>query len=887
MPEAANHTPEEMPKAYASAAVEQKWLARWMQSGVFHADPNSLKKKYSIVIPPPNVTGILHMGHALNNTLQDILARYRRMQGHEVLWQVGTDHAGIATQNVVERSLRAQGLDRKVMGRDKFLEHTWAWREKYGGTILEQLKKMGFSCDWSRVRFTMDEGLSLAVRTVFVKLYEKNLIYKGNYIINWCPRCQTALSDEEVTHREVQGNFYHIRYRVSDSNESVVIATTRPETMLGDTAIGHHPKDERYAFLKGKTVELPLLKRKLRVIQDDMIDREFGTGALKITPGHDPVDFELGRKHGLESINILNPDGTLNENAGYFRSLDRFEARKRVVKDLETQGFLVKIEPHMHSVGHCYRCDTIVEPYCSPQWFVKMKPLAWPSIKAVKKGEVRFHPERWTKVYLDWMENIRDWCISRQIWWGHRIPVWTCPDCLKKDSHARPIVAIETPKQCPKCKSKNLIQDEDVLDTWFSSWLWPFSTMGWPEKTPELKKFYPTDALVTGYEIIFFWVARMLMAGFEFMGKKPFSDIYIHGIVRDIEGQKMSKSKGNVIDPIEVAAEVGVDGLRYGMISITSEGQDVFAGKERFEIGRNFANKIWNASRFVLMNLPKGEIKKPNPKELSAVDLWILSRLHRLVERVTQSLDNFRFNDAASALYDFFWGEFCDWYLEFSKLDAQKPACQWVLREVLTTSIRLLHPFMPFITEELWTHLNPGAKEFLSKGEWPQAEKKFMDEKIEHEVALVIEQIQSIRNVRAAWKIDPKNEIAIGVKTSDAKDDTMYEKYASYVKRLARIGSIQHQVGLARPGQSVVACVGVLETYVVLAGLVDVDLEKKRISGDLEAVEKHLNDLEKRLGNEQFVSKAPKDVVQKEKEKQRELQEKRTRLAENLKVLQQ
>ena len=664
---------QELPRAYEAKLVEKKWYQTWLKKGYFKASAKSKKKPYTIVIPPPNITGILHMGHALNDTLQDILTRYKRMQGYEALWLPGTDHAGIATQNVVERSLREEGLTRHSLGREKFLERVWKWREKYGNTIIRQLQRLGASCDWDRTRFTMDEGLSRAVREVFVRLYDKGLIYRGNYIINWCPRCQTALSDEEVQHKDVTGHLYYMKYPIEGTDETVTIATTRPETMLGDTAVGFHPGDERYTHLKGKTAILPLLNRKLRIIQDADIDPQFGTGALKITPAHDPVDFLLARKHGLESINILNPDATLNDNAGPYKGMDRFEARKKIITELEDRRILLEVKEHVHAVGHCYRCQTIVEPTLSLQWFVRMKPLAEKAIAAVREGRTTFVPSRWNKVYLDWMTNIRDWCVSRQIWWGHRIPVWYCAGCRSKGEPGI-VVAVETPKKCPACGHGDLVQDEDVLDTWFSSWLWPFSTLGWPDKTADLKYFYPTDTLVTGYEIIFFWVARMMMAGLEFMGKEPFKQVYIHGIVRDDTGAKMSKSLGNAVDPIQIIDEYGADALRFALISITAEGQDVYCSKEKFEFGRNFANKLWNASRFIAMNRTpsrggsasggKGAFTKaPAPSQFSATDRWILSRLHTTIERVTQSLDKSRFNESAGILYEFFWHEFCDWYL--------------------------------------------------------------------------------------------------------------------------------------------------------------------------------------------------------------------------------
>ncbi len=888
---------KEITKAYDPKLVEKKWYQEWMQKGYFKASSKSKKKPYTIVIPPPNVTGILHMGHALNNTLQDILTRYKRMQGYEALWIPGTDHAGIATQNVVERSLREEGLTRQTLGREKFLERVWKWREKYGNTIIRQLHRLGASCDWDRTRFTMDEGLSKAVREVFVRLYNKGLIYRGNYIINWCPRCQTALSDEEAQHKDVMGHLYYLKYMIEGTDQYVTIATTRPETMLGDTAIGFNPSDERYKHLAGKTAILPLLNRKLRIIQDEEIDPQFGTGALKITPAHDPVDFVLAQKHGLESINIMNPDATLNENAGPYKGMDRYEARKKIVAELEDRRILLETKEHLHAVGHCYRCQTVIEPYLSPQWFVRMKPLAEKAIEVVDKGQTVFIPNRWTKVYLEWMHNIKDWCVSRQIWWGHRIPVWYCTSCREKDPNGGIVVSIETPKKCPSCGSASLEQDPDVLDTWFSSWLWPFSTLGWPEKSEDLKFFYPTNTLVTGYEIIFFWVARMIMAGLEFMGKTPFKEVYIHGIVRDETGAKMSKSLGNAVDPIAIIDEYGADALRFAIISITAEGQDVYCSKEKFELGRNFANKIWNASRFILMNssakggsasgkkksLPK---KAPMAASLHFADRWILSRLHQTIAKLTASLDKSRFNEASGILYDFFWHELCDWYLEISKANSQSPQTQWTLMQILDNILRLLHPFMPFITEEIW-HTLPGKKTSIMKSDWPTPDKKWIDKKIDLEMDLVIGQIQSIRNVRSAWQINPKDPVSVVIKVQRDKELKILNDYSTIIAQMAKISSLQIGKKLIRPKESAVANIGHVETYVVLTGLVDIQVERQRIELALTDVEKMIRGLEGRLKNQEFLTKAPKEVVEKERLKADELANRKLRLLENLNTLTQ
>jgi len=896
----------ELSKIYDPKQVEKTWYQFWMKKGYFKASSASKKKSYTIVIPPPNITGILHMGHALNNTLQDILIRYKRMCGHETLWMPGTDHAGIATQNVVERALKEDGQSRHSLGREKFLERVWKWRDKYGNTIIRQLQRLGASCDWDRTRFTMDEGLSLAVREVFVRLYEKGLVYRGKYIINWCPRCQTALSDEEVQHKDITGHLYHLKYAIEGTDQHVTIATTRPETLLGDTAIGYNPKDDRYKHLAGKTAVLPLLNRRLKIIEDETIDPKFGTGALKITPAHDPVDFNLAQKHGLEFINILNPDGTLNEAAGPYRGLDRFEARRKIIAELEDRRILLETKEHIHAVGHCYRCQTMVEPYLSLQWFVHMKPLAKPAIAAVKEGKTVFTPKRWTKVYLDWMNNIKDWCVSRQIWWGHRIPVWYCAACRtpetlkavdvaagKKPSvglrYAEPgmVVSRQTPKKCPDCGGTELAQDPDVLDTWFSSWLWPFSTLGWPEKNKDLKYFYPTSTLVTGYEIIFFWVARMMMAGHEFMGKAPFRDVYIHGIVRDETGAKMSKSLGNAVDPIQIIDEYGADALRFAIISITSEGQDVYASKEKFEVGRNFANKIWNAARFALMNLDAKvapSAKPPKLLSLNPMDRWILSRLNETVLSVTESLERSRFNEAVSTLYDFFWHQFCDWYLELAKPNIRSTQTQWTLRHVLDNSLRLLHPFMPFISEEIWQKL-PHEGESIMVGPWPKADKKCIDHPIESDVELIISEIQAIRNVRSAWQINPKELVTVAVKTSRDKEMRILKDYSTYIVQMAKISSLQIGKNVTRPKESAVANIGRVETYVVLSGLVDVGVERQRIESALNDVEKMIRGLEGRLKNEDFLKKAPKEIVDKEKRRAEELENRKKRLEENLRTL--
>ncbi len=888
----------ELPKAYDPKLVEKKWYETWMKKGYFKASSKSKKKPYVIVIPPPNITGILHMGHALNSTIQDILTRYKRMNGFEALWLPGTDHAGIATQNVVERSLKEEGLTRQALGREKFLERVWKWRDKYGNTIIKQQQRLGASCDWDRLRFTMDEGLSQSVREVFVRLYQKGLIYRGHYIVNWCPRCQTALSDEEVQHKEITGHLYHIKYAVEGMDQHITIATTRPETLLGDTAVGFNPTDERYTLFIGKTAILPIINRKLRIIQDEAIDPKFGTGALKITPAHDPVDFELARKHQLENINIFNPDASINDNGGPYKGMDRFEARRKIIAELEDRRLLLETKEHVHSVGHCYRCQTVIEPYFSTQWFVRMKPLAEKAIAVVKEGKTVFTPQRWTKVYFEWMENIKDWCISRQIWWGHRIPVWYCAQCRSTETAFRQpnskvytepgmIVSVDTPKKCPTCHNVDLVQDPDVLDTWFSSWLWPFSTLGWPKDNADLKYFYPTSTLVTGYEIIFFWVARMIMAGIEFMGKTPFSQVYIHGIVRDETGAKMSKSLGNAVDPINIIDQYGADALRYAIISITAEGQDVYCSKEKFELGRNFANKIWNASRFVAMHRPEKGISlktEPSKAALSAADRWILSRLQNTTLKITECIDKSRFQEATNVIYEFFWHEFCDWYLEIVKANIDEKEVQWVLHRVLETLMRLLHPFMPFITEEIWQSL-PHEGESLMLAEWPKAQKKWLDPKIESEIQLVISEIQSIRNVRSAWQINPKDQVQVVVKVNGDKELKMLNDHSTLIAQMAKLSSLKIGQNLVRPKESAVANIGRVETYVILSGLVDIAVERQRISNALSDVERMIKGLEGRLANKEFLNKAPKDIVEKEKQKATELEDRKKRLMENLKTL--
>ena len=877
----------ELSTKYNPKEVEDRIYKFWQDNNLFSAKTNSKKNPFCIVIPPPNITGVLHMGHALNNTIQDILIRYKRMQGFETLWMPGTDHAGIATQNAVERELAKEGKRRQDIGRDEFLKKLWAWREEYGDTIILQLKKLGASCDWSRTRFTMDEHYSEAIKEVFVRLYEKGLIYQGEYIINWCPRCQTALSDEEAQHKEVKGALYYFRYPFKDNPKKyVVLATTRPETMLGDTAVAVNPKDKRYKELVGKVLILPLIEREIKIIADSAVDPKFGTGCVKVTPAHDPNDFEIAKRHNLEFINIMRPDGTLNNNAGEFEGMDRFEARQAILEVLEEKKLLERTEAHMHAVGHCYRCHTIVEPYLSKQWFVKMKPLAKPAIAMVKKGKIKFIPNRWTKVYLNWMENIRDWCISRQIWWGHRIPVWYCQDCPDGQNV---VVSRDRPDTCPKCDSYNLVQDEDVLDTWFSSWLWPFATFYWPNNSEDLKYFYPTSVLVTAPEIIFFWVARMIMAGLEFMGDIPFKEVYIHGTVRDQSGVKMSKSLGNIIDPLEIIDNYGTDALRFSLIAITATGTDVFLSKEKFELGRNFANKIWNASRLILMNLKEKSAEHDlcqiyAKEQLALPERWILSRLYSIIDKVNRAIDKYRFNEAGNLLYEFFWHEFCDWYLEIIKERFSDKNSQIIAYKILEKSLRMLHPFMPFITEEIWQRFSSKSGPIATQG-LPHLQRQMIDGKTESQMQILINLITTIRNVRANWNVDNYKKIDIVLRISDSKIRKILEKNSNIVKNLAKIENLTIKKSIRPPANSARGVVEKIDFCVPLVNIIDISKEKERIKNQIKNQRELLVAINKRLKNKQFLKKAPKEVVLKEKKRQEELKEKVIKLKKIIKDL--
>jgi valyl-tRNA synthetase len=880
----ANH----LEKGYEPHDVERRWYGFWEANRLFAAEEQSSRPSYSIVIPPPNVTGVLHMGHALNNTLQDILCRYRRLRGDNVLWMPGTDHAGIATQNVVERKLSQEGTDRHTLGRERFITEIWTWRQKYGSAIISQLKRLGASCDWDRERFTMDEGLSRAVRKVFVDLYHQGMIYRGHYIINWCPRCHTALADLEVEHEEIEGSLYHIRYPFAGGG-GIVVVTTRPETMLGDTAVAVHPEDARYRELKASSVNLPLMNREIPIIRDSYVDMAFGTGGLKVTPAHDPNDFEIGRRHGLPSVKVIGDDGVMTAEAGRYQGLDRAACRKAVVQDLTAAGLLEKVEPYRHSVGHCYRCRSVIEPNLSRQWFVRTKPLAEKAIAAVRQGKTRIVPETWANTYFDWMENIRDWCISRQIWWGHQIPAWTCEACKEI------VVAMETPQACPACGDGRLVQEEDVLDTWFSSALWPFSTMGWPEHTPLLKTFYPTSVLVTAFDILFFWVARMMMMGLHFMQEVPFREVYIHAIVRDEEGQKMSKSKGNVIDPLEIIERYGTDAFRFTLAAFAAQGRDIKMSDRRVEGYRHFMNKLWNAARFTLMNLER-RCELPARGGLSLADRWILSRLSRTTAAVSQHLGAYRFNDAAAALYSFVWHEFCDWYLEAikpalqGKLDAAaREAARAVLWRVLQDTLILLHPFIPFVTEEIW-HKLPGTVGSIMQARFPgdraPEDALLPDPEAEAGMELLIDVISGIRNIRGEMGIAPGLSLDVWVYAGDRGARAILEGHRDLIVHLARLNALTLTETPDRPPASASAVARGVSIYVRLGGVIDFARETERLEKELGKVTKELTSLGRKLQNQDFRSKAPAEVVAKVRDQQQALLEKQQKLQGHLDLIQ-
>ena len=866
---------KELPKTYEPQEVEGKIYQSWMDAGCFKAAPNPDKKPFCIVMPPPNVTGQLHMGHAMDATLQDILIRYKRMQGYEALWMPGTDHAGIATQIKVEEELRKnEGLTRYDLGREKFLERVWDWKHKYGDRIVEQQKKLGASCDWDRARFTMDEGCSRAVREAFCELYDKGLIYKGSRIINWCPHCLTALTDAEVEYQDKPGHLWYIRYPLADGSGDLVVATTRPETMMGDTGVAVNPEDERFKDLVGKTCILPIMNREIPIVADEYVELGFGTGAVKMTPAHDPNDFEVGLRHNLEVIRCIDDDGTINENGGPYNGMDRYECRKAIVKDLEEQGYLIKTEDYSHNVGTCYRCHNDVEPLISAQWFVKMAPLAKEALRVVNDGEVQFIPERFTKTYTNWMENVHDWCISRQLWWGHQIPAWTCADC----GHIT--VDRADPTCCAKCGSKNITREEDVLDTWFSSALWPFSTLGWPDKTPELDYFYPTSVLVTGYDIIFFWVARMIFSGCEQMGKYPFEKVLIHGLVRDDKGRKMSKSLGNGIDPLEMAEKYGADALRFNLITGNSPGNDMRFYVEKCEAMRNFANKIWNASRFVMMNLTIDQVELPEKLELE--DKWVLSKLNTLIREVTENMDAYELGVASAKVYDFIWDTYCDWYIELTK-DRMRSAdtaenAQNVLCYVLIQVLRLLHPFMPFITEEIYQALPHMAGQeggFIMTSPWPvwREDLNFRDE--EEAMEMVMDAIRAIRGRRAEMNVAPSRKVKLTIAT--AYHD-VFTAGAPFFLRLASAGEVE-VIPAAQAGSSdemrregmVEVITHAARVFMPLAELVDVKAELERIAKEKAKAEGHLKGIEAKLSNEAFTSKAPAHIVQNQRDQAEKL----------------
>ncbi len=905
---------EPLSPQYEPGLIEAPLFRDWEENGYFRADAERVIQDgadpYVIVIPPPNVTAVLHMGHGLNNTLQDVLTRWQRMQGREALYLPGTDHAGIATQNVVERLIATEGKTRDDLGRDAFVDRVWTFVDETGSTILQQLRAIGCSCDWSRTRFTLEPDLSTAVREVFVRLYEKGLIYRGNYIINWCPRCLTALSDEEAEPEETNGRLYHLRYpivgdapaglpRLPDGRAYLVVATTRPETMLGDTAVAVHPDDERYRAIVGREVALPLTDRTIPIVADTFVDPEFGTGAVKITPAHDPNDFEMARRQNIAAIDILTPDAHLNRNVpAVYQGLDRFDARKRVVKDFEAAGLLDQVVDHTHSVPHCYRCDTIVEPRLSEQWFVKMKPLAEPALAASRNGDVRFTPDRWTKVYDNWLENIRDWCISRQLWWGHRIPVWYCGNAECGET----IVAREDPTSCPKCGGASLTQDPDVLDTWFSSWLWPFSTLGWPQDTRDLKAFYPTNTLVTAPEILFFWVARMIMAGFEFMGELPFRDVYLTGTVRDTQGRKMSKSLGNGIDPLEVVNLYGADALRYTVVAGSGLGTDVYMDpanlEATFSVGRNFANKVWNAGRFALMNIQSDEVKSVSEVQdtLELADRWILSRLDAATEEVTRHLESFRFHEAAAAGYHFFWGELADWYLELLKPRLQegtdvasREAAEATLVAALDGILRLLHPVMPFITDALWRRLprvqGVDAPASIMIASWPLSGIR-RDDAADAQMSALMELIGEIRTLRAEYNVAPGTPISIHLRDVHHNLGTALRAEERALRRMARVGGIEHDAPVVAGAAGAHAVLrGGAELFIPLADIIDLAQERERLQKELERLGGMLRGTEAKLGNEQFTARAPEDVIEREREKAENFRDQRDRLSTKLAAL--
>ena len=870
--------PKELEKQYNPKNVEDRIYKSWLDAKYFHAKREPGKKTYTIVIPPPNITGQLHMGHALDNTLQDILIRYHRMAGYDTLWVPGTDHASIATEAKIVEAMKKEGLTKEDIGREKFLERAWAWKAQYGGRIIEQLKKMGSSCDWDRERFTLDEGCSKAVNEVFCNLYEKGLIYRGERIINWCPHCLTSISDAEVEYEEQAGHFWHLRYPFKDGSGYLELATTRPETLLGDTAVAVNPNDERYKDVVGKTLILPLVHREIPVVADDYVEMDFGTGVVKITPAHDPNDFEVGLRHNLEVINVLTPDAKITDDYPKYAGMDRYEARKAIVEDLKAEGALVEVEDYSHNVGTCYRCGTTVEPRVSKQWFVKMKPLAGPAIDAVKNGDTRFIPQRFEKVYFHWLENIRDWCISRQLWWGHRIPAWYCADC------GEITVSRTAPTACSHCGSKNIEQDPDTLDTWFSSALWPFSTLGWPEETEDYKHYYPTNTLVTGYDIIPFWVMRMMFSGLEQTGQVPFDTVLIHGLVRDAQGRKMSKSLGNGIDPLEIIDKYGADALRFTLATGNSPGNDMRFSDERVEASRNFANKIWNAARFILMNLPENEPAPYIPQALAIEDKWILSQYNTLVSGVTDSLEKFELGMAVQKLYDFIWDVFCDWYIEIAKIrlngddEEQKATVRAVLVYVMSNTLKLLHPFMPFITEEIWQTL-PHTGESIMISDWPKADSALNFSAEEAEMSRIMTAIKAVRNRRAEMNVAPSKKAKIFIETAYA--DT-FSKGTVFFQRLASASEVEVAAHFDDMDSAVSIITESARLYIPMDELVDFKAELARLNKEKAGVQKELDFVNNKLNNENFVNKAPAAVVEGQRQAKAQLEEKMALILESI-----
>ena len=870
---------KELAKAYEPREVEDRIYDFWLQGGYFHAEVDPEKKPYTIVIPPPNITGQLHMGHALDETIQDILIRFKRMQGYSALWLPGTDHASITTEAKIVEAMKKEGLTKEDVGREGFLERAWDWKAKFGGRIVEQLKKLGSSCDWERERFTLDEGCSKAVKEVFVRLYEKGLIYRGERIINWCPHCKTSISDAEVEFDEHDGNFWHLRYPLTDGTGELRLATTRPETLLGDTAVAVHPDDERYQAYVGKTVTLPLVGREIPVVADEYVEMDFGTGVVKITPAHDPNDFEVGLRHNLPVINVMDEGAVINENGGKYQGMAREEARKAIVKDLDEGGYLVKVEPIKHNVGSCYRCGTVVEPRVSKQWFVKMEPLAKPAIDVVREGKIRLIPERMEKIYYNWMENIKDWCISRQLWWGHRIPAWYCADC------GETIVAKNTPEKCPKCGGSHLHQAEDPLDTWFSSALWPVSTLGWPEKTPELSYFYPTDTLVTGYDIIFFWVARMIFSGLEHMGDIPFKTVFFHGLVRDAQGRKMSKSLGNGIDPIEVIEKYGADALRFTLVTGNSPGNDMRFTEEKLESSRNFANKIWNAARFIHMNIDGFDVKNELPESLTLEDQWIVSALNTVTKEVTENLEKYELGIAVQKLYDFIWDQFCDWYIELAKTrlmakDETSVGARQVLVWTFTSILKLMHPFMPYITEEIWQTM-PHEGEALMVADYPIYNEKYAYPQAETEMHRIMEVIRAIRNRRAEMNVPPSRKAKVYVASSF---EETFRKGAQFVARLAYASEVEVGEAFSIPG-AVTIVTADAKVYIPMDELVDKKAELKRLNKELETAQKQLDQVNAKLNNPGFTGKAPANVVEGARQNAQKLEDKIKMIASSIEAL--